>query len=97
MNTEQQLHAIVHGLVQGVSFRYYTVQEAHRLGVTGWVRNRLDRTVEVRAEGTREQLEKLLAFLHVGSPSARVSQVNADWLPATRAFTTFQVRHSRLD
>jgi acylphosphatase len=87
----EQLHAIVHGRVQGVNFRYYTTLEAIRLGLAGWVRNRPDRTVEVRAEGSRSSLEALLQFLHRGPPSARVEKVSVEWLPATNQFRGFDV------
>ncbi|MBN2469152.1 MAG: acylphosphatase [Anaerolineae bacterium] len=87
------LHAIIHGHVQGVSFRYYTTQTARRLGLTGWVRNRPDHTVEVRAEGARHQLEQLHAFLKAGPPAARVTQVDVTWAEATRQLTTFEIRH----
>ena len=93
----QQLHAVIFGRVQGVSFRYYTVEEAGRLGVTGWVRNRPDRAVEVRAEGTKPQLDALLRFLHRGSPAAHVTRVETEWLPATGEFTSFDVRYSSRD
>ena len=86
-----QLHAIVHGRVQGVNFRYYTQRRADELGVTGWVRNLEDRTVEVTAEGTRAQLENLLTFLQQGPPSARVSDVNVEWKQASGRFGEFSV------
>lgn len=89
----QRLHAIVDGRVQGVSFRYYTVQRAGELGVVGWVRNRFDGTVEVVAEGFRGQLDKLAAWLHRGSPSAMVTSVDIRWLPATEEFSGFRVRY----
>lgn len=93
----EHLHALIHGHVQGVSFRYYTVQEARRLGLTGWVRNRPDHTVEVRAEGPRTQLERLHAFLSQGPPAARVIRVDARWQPATNAFSGFEIRHESVD
>jgi len=93
----EQLQAVVHGRVQGVNFRAYTVEEATRLGLTGWVRNRPDRTVEVRAEGPRERLEQLLRFLYHGPPSAQVTAVDVRWLPATRRYTTFEVRYGYED
>ncbi|GAB4574097.1 MAG: acylphosphatase [Anaerolineae bacterium] len=93
----EQLHAIVHGRVQGVNFRYYTLQEARKRGLVGWVRNRPDLTVEVRAEGPRDQLEQFLAFLHRGSPSANVTRVQAEWLPASGTFTTFEIRYGSSD
>ena len=91
----QRLHAIISGRVQGVSFRYYTQQEAHKLGVKGWVRNRPDRTVEVTAEGERDTLEDFLEFLHEGSPAAQVDSVQSTWSDATGEFTDFQITYSR--
>ncbi len=90
---QQRLHAVVHGRVQGVNFRYYTIQEASRLGLTGWVCNRRDGTVEVVAEGPRDRLERLERFLHQGPPSARVTQVESSWEPANGEFDTFRVRY----
>ena len=87
----QRLHAKVFGQVQGVNFRFYTRTTAREIGVTGWVRNRSDGTVEVIAEGTQQQLEGLLQFLKTGPVSAIVSQVQTDWLPATDEFADFQI------
>jgi acylphosphatase len=88
-----RLQAIVHGRVQGVSFRYYTQRRADELGLTGYVRNLWNGTVEVVAEGRREVLEELLAFLHVGPRAAFVTQVDAEWPGPTGAFTRFEVRY----
>jgi acylphosphatase len=90
---QARLHAIVHGSVQGVNFRYYTIQTASRLGLTGWVANRWDGTVETVAEGPREALDKLLAFLHRGSPSAWVERVDANWQAPTSEFEDFRARY----
>jgi acylphosphatase len=87
------LQAVVHGHVQGVSFRYYARRRACELGVTGYVRNRWDGTVEVVAEGRRSDLEELLAFLHVGPPGAVVTQVDTQWPIPTNAFDRFEVRY----
>ncbi len=89
----RQLHAIVSGRVQGVNFRYYTQLTAHRLGARGWVRNLDDGSVEVVAEGTAAQLDKLLAFLRKGPPSARVIDVSVQWYPASGHFEDFQIRY----
>jgi acylphosphatase len=88
----KRLEATVYGRVQGVNFRHYTRQEANRLHVTGWVANQSDGSVYVAAEGSDEALNKLLAFLHRGSPSARVDKVTTTWLEATGEFTSFSVR-----
>jgi len=88
-----RLSAVVHGRVQGVNYRYYTRQQATGLGLVGYVRNRWDGTVEVVAEGAREKLETLLRWLHQGPPSAYVTQVDAEWSPATGEFLSFGVRY----
>jgi len=90
---EARLHAIVHGRVQGVNFRYYTIRTAQRLGLTGWVANRWDGTVETVSEGPREALIKFRAFLRRGPPSSIVQQVNAEWETPTGEFERFGVRY----
>lgn len=87
---EARLHATVHGRVQGVNFRYYTVRAAQRLGLTGWVANRWDGTVETVAEGSREALGEFRAFLHRGSPSSFVQQVDDEWETPTGEFVCRQ-------
>jgi acylphosphatase len=86
------LHAIVHGRVQGVSFRYYTTLHAVDSGIVGWVQNLPDGTVEVAAEGTRQQLDSLADYLRQGPMGARVVSVDMDWHPATGNFTDFVIR-----
>lgn len=93
MSVEARLHAIVHGRVQGVSFRYYTVRRARELGVTGYCRNRWDESVEVVAEGQRAAVEELLAFLRVGPRAAFVTGVDIQWLAPTDEFERFEVRY----
>ena len=68
-------HVIVSGRVQGVSYRAYAEQEALRLGVRGWVRNRPDRTVEAVFEGPRAAVDAMVAWCHEGSPAASVTGV----------------------
>ena len=67
---------LVSGRVQGVAFRWYTLREARRLALGGWVRNLPDGRVEVRCEGPGEELEALLGFLRRGPPAARVAGVD---------------------
>jgi len=76
------VHAWVSGLVQGVAFRYHTRVFARELGVRGWVKNLPDGRVEVWAEGARADVERLVAWLRHGPPSAQVSGVE---LERTRA------------
>jgi acylphosphatase len=90
---EARLHAVVHGRVQGVNFRYYTIRVAQRLRLTGWVANRWDGSVETVAEGPREALNEFSAFLHRGSPSAFVQRVDDKWETPTGEFEVFKVRY----
>jgi acylphosphatase len=66
---------VVHGLVQGVNFRHGTRREAAAHGVAGWVRNRVDGTVEAVFEGERGAVSALVAFCRRGPRSARVENV----------------------
>ncbi|WP_448808591.1 acylphosphatase [Agromyces bauzanensis] len=63
---------IVHGVVQGVGFRYSARHEAARLGVAGWVRNRFDGTVEAEVEGDEAAVASMLDWLAEGPPEAIV-------------------------
>ncbi len=89
--TKSRLHATVAGRVQGVYFRAFVHDQAQMLRLQGWVRNRWSGTVEVTAEGTRQNLEKLLTALRQGPPEAYVDDICFDWLPATGEFTNFEV------
>lgn len=66
---------VVRGRVQGVGFRWFVEREAHMLGVSGWVRNNADGSVEVLAMGTREQISGLRSRLQQGPRAARVDAV----------------------
>jgi acylphosphatase len=66
---------LIEGLVQGVGYRAAMCVEAERLGLTGWVRNRVDGRVEAVAQGPAELIERLIAWARRGPPAARVSTV----------------------
>jgi acylphosphatase len=89
--SSERLHATVYGRVQGVSFRFFARDTAADLGLTGWVANRYDGSVEVVAEGPRAMLDRLLEFLHQGPPMARVDQVLHEFFPATGDFKRFTI------
>jgi acylphosphatase len=71
----RRVRAIVSGRVQGVAFRAFTVDEARRHGLTGWVRNCPDGTVELEAQGEDAGVSALLAWCAHGPPAARVTGV----------------------
>jgi acylphosphatase len=75
MNSEVCRRLQIHGLVQGVGFRYATQREAIRLGLAGWVRNRRDGTVEAVVRGPEGAVQSMIAWAHRGPPSARVESV----------------------
>ena len=56
-------HIIFYGSVQGVGFRYYSVNKARQLGLTGWVRNLYDGTVEMEVQGEEQAIDELIMFL----------------------------------
>ncbi|QNN54186.1 acylphosphatase [Nocardioides mesophilus] len=66
----------IHGLVQGVGFRFYCQREAHRLGVTGWVRNENDGTVAACFEGPPSAVEALVEWCRHGPGHAAVDRVD---------------------
>ena len=93
MSQDACLHAVVHGVVQGVNFRYFVLRHARDLGLSGYVRNLYpEGTVEVEAEGRREQLEQLLSLLEEGPRGARVERVEADWPEYSGAYSRFELR-----
>ncbi len=69
------VQARVTGQVQGVAFRWHTQERAQRLGVVGWVRNEVDGSVLLHAEGEDVAVSDLIAWCHHGPPSARVIDV----------------------
>jgi acylphosphatase len=75
-NVESRL-VRVEGCVQGVGYREACVQKAQALGLTGYVRNRCDGSVEVMLQGPADAVARLQAWLHEGPPAARVDRVTA--------------------
>ena len=86
-----RLTAWVHGMVQGVGFRWWTRCRALELGLTGYAANQPDGRVRVVAQGPREAGEKLLQLLEGGTPG-RVDRVVADWSQPTEQFDGFVER-----
>ena len=82
----------IHGRVQGVWYRASTERQARALGLSGWVRNRVDGTVEAVAEGPRATVEQLVAWCHEGPPAARVTAVDVMWEEALGDLPPFGVR-----
>jgi acylphosphatase len=87
----KRLHLIISGDVQGVGFRSWVRFHAQRAGLSGWVKNREDQTVELVAEGGKEALEALKEECRKGPDVARVQHVEEKWGKATGEYQTFSV------
>lgn len=68
-------HLTIHGRVQGVFYRDWTIETARSLRLAGWVRNRPEGTVEAHLEGNHDNVERMIAAMHDGPPRARVDRV----------------------
>jgi acylphosphatase len=87
------IHVIVDGRVQGVGFRHFTRNNAHRLGVHGWVRNRDDGTVEIQAEAARYRLKQFLEQIRKGPTHSWVQDVDVEWEEPKGESYGFRVRY----
>ena len=85
-------HVIVSGRVQGVSFRYYTMQEAQSQGIVGWVRNLWDGRVEAVLEGEKTAVDNMLSWIQHGPPTARVDDVQVTPGEPSGEFDSFRIR-----
>ena len=83
-------HVLVHGHVQGVFYRDWTVRTATELGVTGWVRNLADGTVEAVVCG--EAAEEMIERMHAGPERARVDKIEAHRIDMPAAPEEFRKR-----
>ena len=91
MEEPQRVHIFVEGRVQGVGFRYFTIEVANRFEITGWVRNTLNQEVEITAEGTRDKLDPFIATIRQGPNAGFVKSLRIQWLTATGEFKRFSV------
>jgi acylphosphatase len=91
MSNLATLQAIAHGRVQGVNYRAFTARNAVNLGLTGYVRNLPDWSVQIYAEGEKNQLEKLVESLKEGPPGARVDKLAVTWSEYGNKYHNFSV------
>ncbi len=88
----RRLDAVVSGRVQGVGFRYFVVDRARRLRLSGWVANLSDGSVRCVAEGDEAALHELIGALWHGPAGAHVASVSDAWSAGTGEFEGFGVR-----
>lgn len=80
----------VQGVVQGVGFRHSTVRQAHALGITGWVANLADGSVEAIVQGPAERIDHMLEWLRQGPPAARVTDFVSEERRVEKRFARFE-------
>jgi acylphosphatase len=83
---------LVSGMVQGVGYRFFVSRQAHKYGLTGWVRNLPDGNVEILAEGVRGLIEELAQDLYTGNPYAHVSGVRVNYQTYTGKYKSFEIK-----
>ncbi len=85
-------HLLIQGRVQGVWFRESMRREAERLGVTGWVRNTPEGSVEALVQGSDGAVDALVAWTHSGPPQARVDRIDIERCETHGPFSGFEKR-----
>lgn len=88
----RSVQVVVRGHVQGVGFRWFTRDAARERGVTGWVRNRRDGSVEAELHGADADVETVLDRMRHGPAGARVGELDVTEATAT-AEVGFEIRH----
>ena len=90
---KKRLHIIVHGQVQGIFFRATAKEKAVQMGISGWIRNNSDGTVEGVFEGEEKSLKEILVFCRHGPSLAKVEEVKEKWRECTNEFRSFDIRY----
>jgi acylphosphatase len=93
MSGKKRVHVIVEGRVQGVFFRAYTSDQAKKLGLAGWVRNRPEGTVEAVVEGDADSVDTMLRWFYQGSPGSKVTEVHVSEEPPVGDNSTFEIHY----
>jgi acylphosphatase len=88
-----QYKIIVSGKVQGVSFRYYTQKQAQKLGLVGYVKNQVDGSVKIIAQGEKPNLDKLKNWCFSGSPYSSVKNVECISINESEQFSSFKISY----
>lgn len=88
----KQIILKIHGRVQGVFFRDSSQMKAKELNLSGWVRNELNGTVQIVAEGEDKDLIKMIEWCKYGPDHAEVEKVDMQWLEPTGKFNDFVVK-----
>ena len=88
-----QYEITVTGRVQGVGYRYFAVQKANEMGITGWVKNSVDGGVIIMAQGIEVELNTFIDYLYIGPTRARVDRILTNKMQVVTVFDNFSVRY----
>jgi len=84
-------HFIIRGDVQGVGFRYFTQKNASLYGINGWVRNKIDGTVEIDAEGSETNMTEFIKAVERGNRYSLVESINTEKLSGMEYYKSFHI------
>ena len=81
------------GRVQGVGYRYFAALKANEMGITGWVKNAVDGSVIVVAQGIEEEIKTYIDYLYIGPTRSRVDQISKVKFNTLSDFNNFSVKY----
>jgi len=90
---DAHVHMIISGIVQGVGFRYFVMQQARRMKLTGWVKNLPTGEVEIDVEGPRGLIDSLIQNIRVGNEWCRVKDIQIQWKKITNQYSGFDITY----
>ncbi|MGC9489754.1 MAG: acylphosphatase [Thermovirgaceae bacterium] len=84
----------ISGIVQGVGFRWRTLQKAKELGLKGWIRNRPDGDVDAVLQGDNEKIKAMIEWMERSPPHSLVQNIEVQWGKAEKLYADFMIRRS---
>jgi acylphosphatase len=88
-----QYEITISGRVQGVGYRYFAVQKANEMGITGWVKNSVDGGVIIVAQGIEEEIKIFIDYLYIGPTRSRVDHISKVKFNTLSNFDNFSVKY----
>lgn len=83
----------ISGRVQGVGFRYFAQHKANEMGITGWVKNAVDGSVLIIAQGTGAEIKTFIDYLYIGPTRSRVDKISTCVMQITTILDSFSVKY----
>jgi acylphosphatase len=83
----------IRGRVQGVGYRYFAVQKAKEMGISGWVKNLVDGSVLIVAQGIEAEIKTFIDYLYIGPTRSRVDKISTCVMQISTVFDSFSVKY----